>query len=157
MPRRSRIGRAAVTYGDGHRWHLLTGHDYLGDAFGEGQRFRRADAARAWAELRRELLLEHIADHPCTRPWAWWEFEDHPRRRTVRMRPEDYPREPARPWPWDRPCSWWQAMLDGKWYEAEAVYLARHGLLTKREAEYLAAHPELRRPVSALDIRGKTG
>jgi hypothetical protein len=29
----------------------------------------------AWAEVRDELLPRWIREHPCTRPWAWWEQE----------------------------------------------------------------------------------
>ncbi len=32
-------------------------------------------ARRLWNELRDELLPGWIADHPGTRPWAWWSFD----------------------------------------------------------------------------------
>ena len=152
MPRKIRnVRRIGLTYGDGHRHHLLTGCDFFDDGFGNGCNFRRDDAARAWTFLRVELLLEHIADHPCTRPWAWWEFEDHPPRRVVKPKPTDFPPEPARPYPWGKPLPWWDEFCRAKWYESQAAYLRRNSLLTRAETEYLEAHPELLNPVNALD------
>jgi hypothetical protein len=34
-------------------------------------------------------------------------------------------------------------MRRGEWFEAQAEYLRRHGLLTRREAEHLKLYPEL--------------
>jgi hypothetical protein len=156
MPRRIRTARRpGLTYGEGHRLHLLTGHDFFSDGFGEGAFFRRDDAARAWAYLRQELLVEWIADHPCTRPWAWWEFEDHPPRRVVKPKPSDIMPEPTRPWPWGKPLPWWDEYRQAKWYESQPTYLHRHDLLTRAEAAYLEAHPELLNPVSALQKEGR--
>jgi hypothetical protein len=152
MPRRIRTARRlGLTYGDGHRLHLTTGFDFFQDGFGEGANFRRDDAARAWEYLREELLVEWITDHPCTRPWAWWEFEDHPPRRVVKPKPEDFPQERDRPRPWGKAVPWWDEMRRAKWYESQAAYLRRHDLLTRAEADYLEAHPELLKPVTGYD------
>lgn len=150
MPRRSRQRRQRVTYGDGHRLHLETGHDWWGDGFGSGDDFDREAAVDAWSELRAEILLAHVEASPCSRPWAWWALEEHPPRQAAR-RPRGATREPARPFPWDERGSWWpwwQRYLAAPWIESEAAYLARQGMLTRREADYLAAHPELLKPVN---------
>jgi hypothetical protein len=154
MPRRTVTPRrSGPTYGDGHRQHLLAGCDFFGDGFGQGCFFRRDDAERAWKRLREELLAEHIGERPCSRPWAWWEFEGHPPRRVVRPRPEDIlPPPPARPYPWGKAAPWWDEARQAKWYEPQAGYLRRHGLLTRAEAEYLDRHPELLRPVTGYDV-----
>jgi hypothetical protein len=39
-----------------------------------------ADAKEAWKTHRAELLTEFIAEHPGSRPYAWWEFELRPAR-----------------------------------------------------------------------------
>ena len=65
--------------------------------------------------------------------------------------PSNRPPEPPRPYPWDRPCSSWEAMRRGQWFEAQAEYLRRHGLLTRSEAEYLKLHPQLLAPVPAIE------
>jgi hypothetical protein len=63
--------------------------------------------------------------------------------------------EPARPCSWGKPIPWWDEYARAKWFESQASYLRRHGLLTKAEAEYLEAHPELRKPVHALDKQNR--
>lgn len=127
--RRTRTSRRpAIDYTPDHRLQLTTGFDFFGSGFGEGPDFREADARQAWAYLREDLLLEHIGLWPCTRPWAWWQFEDHPPRRVVR-RPQ----------------------AEGKWYESQANYLRRHGFITRAESEYLEANPSRLEPVAAID------
>lgn len=154
MPRRSRHQRRQrITYTDSHRLQLETGIDWFGDAFGNGDGFNAQAAAVAWDALREEILLAHVAESPCSRPWAWWRFEGLPPRDTVRPRARDIPREPPRRVPGDRPCPAWEAMRRGEWFEAQATYLRRHGLLTRREAEYLEDHPELLAPVPAIEAQ----
>jgi hypothetical protein len=51
--------------------------DFFGGGFGNGEHFREDEAIEAWEVLRAEVMLEHIDERPCTRPWAWWSFEDH--------------------------------------------------------------------------------
>jgi hypothetical protein len=40
------------------------------------------------------MLVAHVRDRPCTRPWAWWRFEELPPRATVRPKARDIPPEP---------------------------------------------------------------
>jgi hypothetical protein len=37
----------------------------------------------AWELLREELIAEHVAAEPGTRPWAWWRFDASEQRRLV--------------------------------------------------------------------------
>jgi len=30
---------------------------------------------RFWSEISARILKEFIKDHPCTRPWAWWQYD----------------------------------------------------------------------------------
>ena len=152
MPRRSRHQRRQrIVYSESQRLQLETGIDFFEDAWGNGDQFDARAAAVAWSRLREEMLVAHVAEHPCTRPWAWWRFEELPPRATVRPKARDIPPEPSRPYPWDRPCPSWEAMRRGEWFEAQAEYLRRHGLLTRSEALYLKAHPELLAPVPAIE------
>jgi hypothetical protein len=151
VPRRSRSRRQhRVTYTDGQFLHLQTGADFFGDGFGVGAGFDRDAAAQAWAVLREEILVSHVAERPCSRPWAWWEFDGRPPRRIVRAPREKCP-EPARPYPWDRPCDFWVAWCRAPWLESQARYLKRHDLLTRHEVDILADHPELLAPVNSLE------
>jgi hypothetical protein len=45
-------------------------------------RFCDDDARQIWRAARAEILVDWIAEHPGTRPWAWWRFDaTEPRRR----------------------------------------------------------------------------
>jgi hypothetical protein len=111
------------------RCRLLTGHDF---DLEDGPARPAGALERLWRVHRAELLAEHIAKRPGTRPWAWWAFDapqDARRRRGGKGTPigaelwfgaprfygEDYDNR-------DRPR-----------YEPEREYLARHGLLTAAE------------------------
>jgi hypothetical protein len=110
-----------------------------------------------WDKYKADILEKWIADHPCTRPERWWEFDTTENR--LRLGgigkhneyapcfkngiPESwYPVKDISP-PWsksithDRPC-----------FESQAAYLQRHGLLTTAEKQYLKKHPELLEPVN---------
>jgi hypothetical protein len=41
----------------------------------------------AWESLREELIAEHVAAQPGTRPWGWWRF-DSPERPARRLMTE---------------------------------------------------------------------
>jgi hypothetical protein len=59
---------------------LLTGWDYLHNAFGEGDAFDDDAAREAWGQLRDEIMQEWLRERPLSRPWAWWLYErDIPR------------------------------------------------------------------------------
>jgi hypothetical protein len=72
-----------------------------------------------WSELREDILREHIKHRPGTRPWAWWKLEDREERRVVEI---------------DEKMT---ASDGGRIYESEADYLARLGLLRRKEREAL--------------------
>lgn len=161
MPRRTRTRRRPTA--DIGKWHirqLTTGASFkglFGPDFGYRENFDRDAAATAWARLRPEILAAHIDAHPCTRPWAWWNLEGV---RELRRRvdggahpcdPAGDRREPARyglPRALSRPDD-----FEAR-YESVPTYLARLGLLTRREREYLDDHPDLLEPVYADDGPG---
>jgi hypothetical protein len=91
-------------------------------------------AKELWWHLRDDILAEHIAREPGSRPWAWWALEDRePRRRlTERCTCRSWPRNtrispPAHLSSYGTPSG---CRCD---YESEADYLLRHGLLTAAE------------------------
>lgn len=163
MPRKTRTRRCRALYSDDHKDHLRTGCDFFDCGFGTGALFREDDAADAWDVLREEILREHLLEHPCTRPWAWWAFEEHEPRLCVSSPPRgtenaDEPDEPD-----DE-----EGDEDGRrqfgirspyygrdrvelLFESQAHYLRRYGLLTKAEKAYLDRHPELLEPVTGWD------
>ena len=165
MPRRRTTTRRRerIDYGEGHRLHLLRGCAFglwTGD-FGDGESFNREAAVEGWNTLRDELLAEHIAEHPCTRPWAWWHLEKRELRRRLDggLHPcEDPSRKPPSPHLDDGsgrirhyygvPSAFsepddWEAE-----YESQAAYLTRLELLTKAEKRHLDENPELLEPAS---------
>jgi hypothetical protein len=68
---------------------LLTGFDYLKNAFGEDDTFDDAAARAAWQEMREEIMAEWLKTRPLSRPWAWWRYErsmDRPHGKSVQRR-----------------------------------------------------------------------
>lgn len=163
MPRKTRTRRTRAHYGDGHREHLRYGHDFFDEGFGNLPYFREDDAAEAWDVLREELLREHIAERPCTRPWAWWLFEPHEPRLCVSAPPrgtedEEDPTEPDDDHGNEEGCRnfgirspYWGRDREELLFESQAHFLRRYGLLTKGEKAHLARHPELLEPVTGMD------
>jgi hypothetical protein len=160
MPRKTRTRRLPRDeYHVGHFRQLVTGFDFRlpSPAFGMDGNLdvvRRDDAETAWSLLREEILADHIAAHPCTRPWAWWHLETRDLRQRV-----DGGGHPCLP-PLSRPA-WYglpryisQPDEFKALYESVPAYLARLGLLTRSERAYLDANPELLEPVYADDGRG---
>ena len=78
-------------YTDADVRHLQTGCGFF-VTFGRRDEFAvtQEDVADAWAELRDDLLPPWIADHPGTRPWAWWAFTAPERRRRTDGRPHPF-------------------------------------------------------------------
>ena len=155
MPRKLRTRRSRAHYSEDHKDHLRSGHDFLDSGFGTGANFREDDAAEAWEVLREELLRAHLTDHPCTRPWAWWRFEDHEPRLcvdAVRGEPEadDDGEEEASDYFGVR-SPYWGTNRSELHFESQAHYLRRYGLLTKAERAHLERHPELLEPVNGWD------
>ena len=150
MPRRTRTRHGRPLYSDDHRDHLLTGCDFFDGGFGNGAHFREDDAAEAWEALREELLWVHIADHPCTRPWAWWYFEEHDPRLCIDAvdgEPEGDEDEEDAFDNYGCRSPYWGTDREELRFESQAHYLRRHGLLLKSELAHLRAHPELLEPV----------
>ena len=162
MPRvMRRAHRRRSEWTNPHRLQLLYGHDFLGDAFGDGDRFDADLAREAWGDLRQDLLADHIREHPGTRPWGWWTFDARePMRRIGTMRfkrgigrknPRRFDRDSREfiaeaDFPRDERISYWRRRhptanayaLDSfdeayAVYESETEYLERLGLLTDAE------------------------
>jgi hypothetical protein len=85
-----------------------------------------------WDDLGDQLLAEHIASAPGTRPWAWWQWESPEPRRQVNPGPE-----PIGPAAWFGMPSQYKGQPPDGMYESEAAYLARHSLLTNEERNAL--------------------
>ena len=108
-----------------------------------------AEKREAWEALRDELLSAWVRDDPCTRPWAWWEFDAPERRRRI----------DGKPHPFDSPARKQHGKKFGHKeteklffgmpnylmveddadaeYESEADYLERLGELTDEELDAL--------------------
>ena len=115
--------------------------------FDDGERIRLA-----WEQHRPALMSEWIQQHPGTRPWAWWKFDDDipdPRQRIGgkgQTMPEKYP---AYAPSYDKgiPSSWAEIDPgDPPLYESESAFLLRHGLLSTAEKRHIEKHPELLEP-----------
>jgi hypothetical protein len=117
-----------------------------------------ADALLAypWTEARKELIPEWIREHPCSRPWAFWEFDAPGPRRRVGGSGR---RERNAPLNYGVPSGTWFTGVnvdDPPRYESESAYLLRLDLLTATEKKWLADHPEVLSP-EAIEIRISTG
>ncbi|MFA9477109.1 hypothetical protein ACERK3_02260 [Phycisphaerales bacterium AB-hyl4] len=146
-------------YGEHHVRILRTGCDWFGEFPCDTER------RRAWEVLRDDLLPEWIADHPGTRPWAWWRYDAPERRQRVDGPPHpfdnperiehiehiaskpkaagDYKQAMYRLY-YGRPAS--LCVLDDfhAVYETEVEYLSRLDLLTADEVVAIAAMEESR-------------
>ena len=82
MPRIRRVPRIRRGWPPGAVEHLLFGHDFFGDAFGNGDDFDEESAEAAWFELR-DRVFAALAErqrgchgtYSILRPAAWWWFE----------------------------------------------------------------------------------
>ena len=113
-----------------NRQRLLTGHDW---EWCDRWRSPLTDEQlrNLWFELREELLPEHIAKHPGTRPWAWWRFEST----LPRLQMNDGP-EPLEPPNFFGKPSAYSVMPPADMFESEADYLIRLNLLTCSELDH---------------------
>jgi hypothetical protein len=113
-------------------YELLTGR-------GMTDNFQDEGAMRAaWETHRDRIMGQWIRLYPCTRPFAWWLFEGVPKhgeRRTTEAWTAEHEKHRAN---WQLhgilhlhtvPCT----------QEPESEHLARHGLLTAKEKQLLAA------------------
>lgn len=163
MPRVTRRAkRRSAGYDEHHVGHLLRGvylcpgHGFATKPRDHSGDFTDYDAMRAaWEILRGELLPAWIAEHPGSRPFAWWKFDaperrqrtdnvvhpfdDRIRRKHVedaaRMNPSF--RETAYKLFFGRPCCLCVRDDFEAQYESELQYLDRLGLLTDAERKEL--------------------
>lgn len=98
---------------------------------------------RAWEIHGERLTAEHIKEHPCTRPFAWWVLT-HRHERPIIIR--DYPGD-LKEWESLQRAENMFGYLHTQCYggpdfspfqEEESDYLARHGLLSAAERSELA-------------------
>lgn len=153
--RRAKIRREGFT--PERRFQLITGYDWFRDAYGDGGRFDHEAAHRDWNEHREEILEAWLQRDeagrggPGTRPWAWWAF-DAPRelRRVVEG---EVPWLPIENWPRDtsfgKPTRFALDPSAMRW-EAEVIYLTRHGLVmpAERRALGMGLRPTNGRPAA---------
>jgi hypothetical protein len=162
MPRKQRRSRRPRDeYHEGHRLQLKIGHDFGlfgGPAFGDGEELDLDAARSGWAVLQAEIMAEHLAEHPCTRPWAWWHLEPRELRRRVdggihpcenpdRRRDLNLDDGTSRPGVWYGLPRYISHPDDfDAVYESVPAYLLRLNLLTRAEREYLDENPDLLEP-----------
>jgi hypothetical protein len=159
--RRPRLRRSnqRIELGEHHREMLCTGSLFFEAAEPEWQRV-------AWAQYGSEITAQFIREHPGKRPWAWWIFDATELRRRLtkpRWKPDEMDthhfavaaREKMNPSAFDNePCSFGLPRpfyQDSPFFESEAAYLERHGLLTAEEKTALAKQgDEKKREVQTL-------
>jgi hypothetical protein len=104
--------------------------EYLEAVFLAGYDGERA----AWGRHRGELLPGWIAEHPGTRPAAWWLYDAPEARRQVAGPPAEFA-EAAERWRCDGLPWLLEEPAEGARFESGAAYLRRLGLLERGEAE----------------------
>jgi len=89
------------------------------------------DLAAAWERWGEQITRDWVAQHPGTRPYAWWTeaVEQHGPRKQVRPGPEAA-----------GPPDWFGM------YEQQREYLERHGLLEAEEQHRLRGAGDLNDP-----------
>jgi hypothetical protein len=107
------------------REHLLSGHDW---SFLDGPALDDDDLAAAWDMLAEELLAEHIAERPGSRPWGWWRWSAPSPRRQIRPGPATVGEAV---W-FGRPAIY-KGIPPADMFEDERSYLARLNLLRAGE------------------------
>jgi len=139
MPRVRRRAKRRTCWTDAHKRALLM-HDWFLDVFAD-------DAAEraAWEHLRDGLLPAWIAEHPGTRPRAWWKFDMPAGTRRERIDGEPHPHDQVIPGEYVDPD---RRLFFGKAqrvamrernaeYETQGSFLERHDLLTADERRAL--------------------
>jgi hypothetical protein len=108
------------------------------------------DIWRTWGP---SVLTRWIEERPGTRPSLWWKYQaPEPRRRVGGIGRTQW--EAGEDWlplyvcgiPASRECWSFTDLSDPPQFEAQAVYLKRHGLLAPSEAEALRDRPEAWEP-----------
>ena len=164
MPRLSRRQKRRISkFG---KWHIYELEKGIGWPFLPPDECFHGDMeaiAAAWEELREIVLRQWVAQHPMSRPWAWWHFDAPERRQRINgVHPHDNPER-------QRHCTQWEAEhphvarqhayklwygrpsclcirddFDAR-YESQREYLTRLNLLTDHELAALKAashHPK---------------
>ncbi len=83
--RRTRKSRSRRTWSDAHQLQLASGYDWFDEAWTDHPSPESlAEMEIAWADCKDDIMTAHLERFPCTRPWAWWQFDaPEPRDRTV--------------------------------------------------------------------------
>jgi hypothetical protein len=127
---------------------------YLSDFFFEEVR------KPTWNEIRSEIMPQWISEHPCTRPWGWWEhdspaqgeLENSDPRQQVGSKGEVCRYCYAPHYKWGVFEYWHYDENSPPIFESEAAYLQRLDLLTDKEKKHLSANPKLLEPVPINEI-----
>ena len=94
MPRvKRRTHRRRTGYDSQHIHQLLYGWCFFPEGFGQDGHNSHCDRKGmqlAWELMRDELLPAWIAEHPGTRPYAWWAFDSPERRRRIDGKPHPF-------------------------------------------------------------------
>jgi hypothetical protein len=116
--------------------------------------------------IKKDFLADWISSNPCTRPWAWYEYDAprwsdpwvdcfyhgtfaEPREHISGGKRCEYNYVPSF---YKATFRYWHfAENDPPLFESEAAYLKRLNLLTDAEEKHLAKHPELLEPESIID------
>ena len=109
-----------------------------------------SDRADCWHQYGVEIVAEHIARHPGTRPTRWWEYDAPKLSDPGKFWDGQLPEHRRQlggsggQWPSCVPHSWFGVPYladvdpnDPPIFESEASYLDRHGLLTAAERRRL--------------------
>lgn len=124
----------------------------------------RPEMKKAWESYREQIIADWIRQNPCSRPWAWWEFDaPEPRRRIGGIGTPDFECLAYKPH-YERgiPSGWITQddfdtfgpdlkgipfdRRDPPTFESETAYLNRLNFLTPAEKVHLRKHPELMEP-----------
>jgi len=76
--RRYRLRGRREEFGGGKLLQLKCGQDFFGDGYGRREVADREAMRRDWRLHRAEILRDWIAEHPCSRPWGFWQLESLP-------------------------------------------------------------------------------
>jgi hypothetical protein len=133
MPRRRITARSRRSGLDSPRTRvrLTSGHDF---EFLDGDCLTDEELAEAWEDLGDDLMAEHIAQHPGSRPGGFWRFDAPEPRRQVADGPEA-----IGPADWFGKPHVFMGQPPSDMYESEAVYVERLGLWQPGERKALAS------------------
>jgi hypothetical protein len=149
VPRIRRRAKARTGYTDAHIRQLLDGFSFGGDGFDRDTLHGACDREgmrAAWERRKPVILAMWIREYPCTRPYAWWEFDAPEPRKVTNGKPHPFTTRPAEG---DRRLYYGCPQIistveEGQTeYETDAAYLGRIGELTDAERRAAKADPDL--------------